>query len=95
LNKFEIKFKYLIYLHGNNLAKCLYFVFHFILFPQTASASNAGTFQLYGDALTKFSIKCQNVVTQTSTIPKKEVQVNINDKYSFFLVLKYYNVWLK
>lgn len=36
---------------------------------------NTGEFQLLGDALTRFSEKCVNVVTQTSTLPKSEIQV--------------------
>ncbi|XP_047112187.1 spondin-1-like [Schistocerca piceifrons] len=35
----------------------------------------AGAFSLYGDALTRFSDRCPNTVTQTSTSPKAEVQV--------------------
>lgn len=37
---------------------------------------NVGTFHLLGDALTKFSERCPNAVTQTSSIPKSEIQVN-------------------
>ncbi|XP_071452758.1 spondin-1 isoform X2 [Hetaerina americana] len=37
--------------------------------------SPVGTFQLFGDALTKFSERCPNMVTQTSSIPKSEIQV--------------------
>lgn len=36
----------------------------------------AGSFALYGDALTKFSDKCPNAVTQTSSMPKSEIQVH-------------------
>ncbi|XP_026469503.1 spondin-1-like [Ctenocephalides felis] len=35
----------------------------------------AGSFALYGDALTKFSDRCPNAVTQTSSMPKSEIQV--------------------
>ncbi|CAB3377734.1 Hypothetical predicted protein [Cloeon dipterum] len=34
-----------------------------------------GHFQLFGDALTKFSEKCPNTVSQTSSMPKSEIQV--------------------
>lgn len=37
---------------------------------------NVGVFQLFGDALTKFSEKCENVVTHTSSMPKTEIQVS-------------------
>lgn len=37
--------------------------------------SAVGNFQLFGDALTKFSERCPNTVTQTSSMPKSEVQV--------------------
>ncbi|XP_065568346.1 spondin-1-like isoform X2 [Artemia franciscana] len=35
----------------------------------------AGTFQLFGDALTRFSDYCPNSVMHTSSIPKSEIQV--------------------
>lgn len=35
----------------------------------------AGTFQLTGDIRTKISEVCPNTVTQTSLIPKSEIQV--------------------
>ncbi|XP_055530253.1 spondin-1 [Wyeomyia smithii] len=35
-----------------------------------------GTFHLLGDGQTKFSERCPNAVTQTSSIPKSEIQVN-------------------
>lgn len=41
---------------------------------------NVGNFQLFGDALTKFSDKCPNVVTHTSSMPKTEIQVRISFK---------------
>lgn len=37
--------------------------------------ASMGTFQLFGDALTQFSETCPNSVTQTSSIPKSEIQV--------------------
>jgi hypothetical protein len=37
--------------------------------------SAVGNFQLFGDALTKFSERCPNTVTQTSSMPKSEIQV--------------------
>jgi spondin-1 len=37
--------------------------------------TNVGNFQLFGDALTKFSEKCPNTVSQTSSMPKSEIQV--------------------
>lgn len=48
----------------------------------------AGSFALYGDALTKFSDRCPNAVTQTSSMPKSEIQVtsykiNFNKHDSF------------
>ncbi|XP_059608919.1 spondin-1-like [Phlebotomus argentipes] len=36
---------------------------------------SAGLFQLQGDTLAKFSDKCPNVVTQTSSLPKSDIQV--------------------
>ncbi|XP_042243075.1 spondin-1-like isoform X2 [Homarus americanus] len=36
---------------------------------------SVGTFQLYGDALTMHSDDCPNAVTQTSSIPKSEIQI--------------------
>ena len=35
----------------------------------------AGTFQLFGDALTRFSDYCPNSVMHTSSLPKSEIQV--------------------
>lgn len=37
-----------------------------------------GNFNLYGDPSIKFSEKCPNVVTHTSSHAKTDVQVNIN-----------------
>ena len=34
-----------------------------------------GSYQLLGDVLTRFSDHCTNTVTQTSTVPKPEIQV--------------------
>ena len=42
------------------------------------SKSNSGTtgsYQLLGDVLTRFSDHCTNTVTQTSDVPKSEIQV--------------------
>lgn len=36
---------------------------------------NVGEFQLMGDTIVKFSERCPNLVTHTSSIPKTEVQV--------------------
>lgn len=36
---------------------------------------NVGMFQLMGDTMSKFSERCPNVVTHTSSIPKSEIQV--------------------
>ncbi|GAB0098587.1 F-spondin [Sergentomyia squamirostris] len=36
---------------------------------------SAGLFQLLGDTLAKFSEKCANVVTHTSSLPKSEIQL--------------------
>ena len=36
---------------------------------------NAGVFQLMGDSFVKFSERCPNLVTHTSSIPKSDVQV--------------------
>ncbi|RWS10095.1 spondin-1-like isoform X3, partial [Dinothrombium tinctorium] len=41
----------------------------------TPTPPEVGTFQLYGDALTKLSEDCQNAVVQTSTIYKSEISV--------------------
>ncbi|RWS26881.1 hypothetical protein B4U80_04927 [Leptotrombidium deliense] len=41
----------------------------------TPAMPDVGTFQLYGDALTKLSDDCQNAVVQTSTIYKSEISV--------------------
>ncbi|KAF4523631.1 hypothetical protein B566_EDAN010140 [Ephemera danica] len=41
----------------------------------TGSDVNVGSFQLYNDALTKFSERCPNTVTQTSSMPKPEIQI--------------------
>lgn len=38
-------------------------------------SGNSGIFQLLGDTLAKFSEKCPNVVTHTSSIPKSDIQV--------------------
>ncbi|XP_046394012.1 spondin-1-like isoform X2 [Ischnura elegans] len=43
--------------------------------PHHKPLSPVGNFQLFGDALTKFSERCPNMVTQTSSIPKSEIQV--------------------
>ncbi|XP_059486805.1 spondin-1-like isoform X2 [Neocloeon triangulifer] len=40
-----------------------------------AADTAVGHFQLFGDALTKFSEKCPNTVSQTSSMPKSEIQV--------------------
>lgn len=37
---------------------------------------SAGLFQLLGDTLAKFSEKCPNVVTHTSSLPKSDIQVS-------------------
>ncbi|XP_076311519.1 spondin-1-like [Tachypleus tridentatus] len=39
------------------------------------SSPNVGMFQLFGDALSKFSEECPHAVLQTSNIPKSEIQV--------------------
>lgn len=39
------------------------------------TSSTAGSFQLYGDSLTRFSDRCQNAVEQTSSLPKSDIQV--------------------
>ncbi|XP_022238812.1 spondin-1-like isoform X2 [Limulus polyphemus] len=39
------------------------------------SLPNVGMFQLFGDALSKFSEECPHAVLQTSNIPKSEIQV--------------------
>ncbi|XP_075211469.1 spondin-1-like isoform X2 [Lycorma delicatula] len=43
--------------------------------PREVEARPVGTLQLYGDALTKFSDNCPNMVTHTSVLPKAEVTV--------------------
>nr|XP_018916487.1 PREDICTED: spondin-1-like isoform X1 [Bemisia tabaci] len=40
-----------------------------------SNPGSTGTFHLLGDALTKFSERCPNMVTQTSAVPKQEIQV--------------------
>ncbi|XP_054267798.1 spondin-1-like isoform X2 [Macrosteles quadrilineatus] len=45
------------------------------LSPRDVTPRPVGTFQLYGDTLTKFSPSCPNMVTHTSSMPKSEVQV--------------------
>ena len=44
-------------------------------FRDNAAVASVGNFHLFGDALTKFSEKCPNVVTHTSSLPKSEIQV--------------------
>ncbi|XP_053683721.1 spondin-1-like [Sabethes cyaneus] len=44
--------------------------------PINGDLHTVGTFHLLGDAQTKFSERCPNAVTQTSSIPKSEIQVN-------------------
>uniref|UniRef100_U5EYT8 Spondin-1 n=1 Tax=Corethrella appendiculata TaxID=1370023 RepID=U5EYT8_9DIPT len=44
-------------------------------FQDPGLSQNVGAFQLFGDALTRFSERCPNVVTHTSSIPKSEIQV--------------------
>lgn len=49
--------------------------------PSVPSASqrdrpNVGTFQLFGDALTKFSEKCPHMVMQASSTSRSEVNVH-------------------
>lgn len=49
-----------------------------------ASSTNekkAGSFQIVGDSLTKYSDRCQNAVTQTSFLPKPEIQVRLQKKF--------------
>ncbi len=43
--------------------------------PQRAPGS-AGSYQLLGDVLTRFSDHCTNTVTEASEVPKEEVQVS-------------------
>lgn len=41
----------------------------------STNEKKAGSFQIVGDSLTKYSDRCQNAVTQTSFMPKPEIQV--------------------
>jgi len=40
-----------------------------------SNPSSAGNFQLLGDVLTRYSDHCTNTITETSSIPKSEIQV--------------------
>lgn len=46
-------------------------------------AKLTGSYALLGDVLTRFSDHCTNTVTQTSTVPKAEIQVDRTRKQSF------------
>ena len=52
----------------------------FMLIVESSSLSynqnkEVGTFHLFNDGLTKFSGRCPNSVTHTSSIPKRDIQV--------------------
>ena len=42
---------------------------------QKRPSGSAGSYQLLGDVLTRFSDHCTNTVTQTSSVEKSEIQV--------------------
>jgi len=42
---------------------------------QTNNPASAGNFQLLGDVLTRFSDHCTNTITETTNLPKSEIQV--------------------
>lgn len=72
---------YIVTLQGSRAQNALQ---QFVGFLLTASPSNptiptspdtAGSFRLFSDSLSRFSDVCPNGITQTSAVPKTEVQV--------------------
>lgn len=41
--------------------------------PRNISPQNVGTFQLFGDNLSKFNEDCVNTISETNIIPKTEI----------------------
>jgi len=53
---------------------------------QQPHPGSAGSYQLLGDVLTRFSDHCPNTVTQTRIEPKDQVQV-------FFIIIFIYGIY--
>lgn len=41
--------------------------------PQNLSPQNVGSFQLFGDSLSKFNEDCVNTISETNDLPKTEI----------------------